>query len=249
MVIRLAIGADHAGQDLAKSLYNFSQEFQWWSVVQRGSSQTEFDQALDYPDRIPFVLHHVYNGYVGILICGTGVGMSISANRYPGIGAALCTDPEMARMARLHNNANVLILPGRLMSSEMAATCLSVFLRTPFEGGRHHRRIALFDPILANTVLGAVPSSPARNATMPLEAIPNQSALTQTPSTQFLAPVALESMDETIFSKTDTHLAPLPSLPPIGTTSLPHCAATSPTLTPTSDFPESFPFLTTLHSS
>ncbi|MBI3708891.1 MAG: RpiB/LacA/LacB family sugar-phosphate isomerase, partial [Proteobacteria bacterium] len=78
----------------------------------------------------------------GVLICGTGIGISIAANRHPGIRAAPCHDTTTARLARQHNDANVLALGGRLLGIEVARDCLRAFLDTPFEGGRHVRRVA-----------------------------------------------------------------------------------------------------------
>ena len=148
MIHRLAIGWDHAGVDLASGLIQESPRLFWHTIHQNWSQD-----SLNYPDAIPFVVQHVYQGLLGVLICGTGIGMSIAANRYPGVGAALCTTPHMAKMARAHNNANILILPGRFMSKDLASDCLSAFLNTPFEQGRHANRIAMFDPILAHSSL------------------------------------------------------------------------------------------------
>ena len=81
----------------------------------------------------------------GILICGSGLGMSISANRYEGIRAALCSNSDMAILARKHNNANILVLPGRFIDVNTAKLCIDNFLNTNFEGGRHSRRIKKID--------------------------------------------------------------------------------------------------------
>ncbi|HEA84293.1 MAG TPA: RpiB/LacA/LacB family sugar-phosphate isomerase, partial [Thermodesulfobacterium geofontis] len=83
----------------------------------------------------------------GILICGTGIGMSIVANRFPGIRAALCHEPFSAKMSRLHNNANVLVLGGRIIGEGIALEIVKTFFETPFEGGRHERRINLIEDI------------------------------------------------------------------------------------------------------
>jgi ribose 5-phosphate isomerase B len=144
MILRLTIGWDHAGIDLANTLIQ-----QFPKIFWNYNHQPLTKDPINYPDAVPFVVQHVYQGWVGVLICGTGIGMSMAANRYPGIGAALCTDPHMAEMARAHNNANILVLPGRLMSESGATACLSAFLKTPFQQGRHANRIAQFDPILA----------------------------------------------------------------------------------------------------
>ena len=78
----------------------------------------------------------------GVLICGSGIGMSIAANRHPGVRAALCHDEESARLAREHNDANILVMGARSIGEEQAKTCLRIFLETEFEGGRHARRVA-----------------------------------------------------------------------------------------------------------
>jgi len=79
------------------------------------------------------------------LVCGTGIGMDITANRFKGVRAANCYTAEVARLARQHNNANVLVLGGRFIDQETAGQCLRAFLETDFEGGRHQRRVAMFD--------------------------------------------------------------------------------------------------------
>ena len=79
----------------------------------------------------------------GVLICGTGIGVSIAANRHPGIRAAVCHDPKTACLARQHNDANVLVFGGRIIDEETALACLKTFLETEFEGGRHQRRVAM----------------------------------------------------------------------------------------------------------
>jgi ribose 5-phosphate isomerase B len=84
-------------------------------------------------------------GAKGILICGTGIGMSMTANRFPGIRAALCVNEYHARMSRAHNDSNVLILGGRVLGTDLALSIMQAWLETPFEGGRHQRRIDLMD--------------------------------------------------------------------------------------------------------
>ncbi|MFN4190986.1 MAG: ribose 5-phosphate isomerase B, partial [Pseudothermotoga sp.] len=104
---------------------------------------TYSEDSVDYPDFAKKVANDIKskNADFGILVCGTGIGMSIAANRIKGIRAALCLFPEMARLARLHNDANVLVLPGRLISSELAQWITEVFLSERFEGGRHEKRV------------------------------------------------------------------------------------------------------------
>lgn len=180
MIVSLSIGYDHAGFSLARKLQHFCTTLPWLEILlekscpKTGDGMRE-DGDTDYPQAIPFVVQRVLQGSLGLLICGTGMGMSMAANRYPGIGAALCTHPHMACLARQHNNANVLVLPGRFMSEDCAQACLMAFLATPFEGGRHERRISLFDTPLSATKMVPHPlaQETLRNyskATLPLGA-------------------------------------------------------------------------------
>jgi RpiB/LacA/LacB family sugar-phosphate isomerase len=102
---------------------------------------------VDYPDTGRPAALSVAKGDCekGILICGSGIGMSIVANRIKGIRAALCTDIEIARLSRLHNDANILVLPGRFITSQKAFELILVWLKTPFDGGRHQKRIDKID--------------------------------------------------------------------------------------------------------
>ncbi|RME64609.1 MAG: ribose 5-phosphate isomerase B, partial [Nitrospirae bacterium] len=99
--------------------------------------------SVDYPDFAEKVSMAVSSGEVqrGILICGTGIGMSIVANKFPGVRATLCYDLYTARMAREHNDSNILVLGGRITAEEMAKQIVKVWIETPFEGGRHERRL------------------------------------------------------------------------------------------------------------
>jgi ribose 5-phosphate isomerase B len=137
----VAIAADHAGfvlkSPLKEELARLGRE-----VIDLG---TVNEDSVDYPDFAEQLSDAIGKGQakLGVLMCGTGIGMSIAANRNPKIRAALCITPEMARLARQHNDANVLVMGGRLMKPETARECLRAFLETPFEGGeRHRRRIA-----------------------------------------------------------------------------------------------------------
>lgn len=137
--MKIALGSDHAGFKLKEALKGFliSRDFK---VLDEG---TYSEDSVDYPDFAKKVANDIKskNADFGILVCGTGIGMSIAANRIKGIRAALCLFPEMARLARLHNDANVLVLPGRLISSELAQWITEVFLSERFEGGRHEKRV------------------------------------------------------------------------------------------------------------
>lgn len=132
----LAFGADHGGGSLCSSLIKEC-EHQEITCCQ----ETREAGPIDYPRVVPFVVDHVKRGAGGILICGSGIGISMAANRYRGIRAALCHDVTTARLARQHNDANILVLGARIIGQAVALECLHVFLTTGFEGGRHQSRI------------------------------------------------------------------------------------------------------------
>lgn len=135
----VAIGADHAGVALKDKLKE--------ELVRKGFAVldlgTNGDSSVDYPDYAQAVSQVIAQGEAqkGVLVCGSGTGMAIAANRHPGIRAAACLDAETARLARAHNDANVLCLGARLMNEDEARKCLDAFLDTEFEGGRHVRRV------------------------------------------------------------------------------------------------------------
>ncbi|MEI6575754.1 MAG: ribose 5-phosphate isomerase B [Bacteroidota bacterium] len=137
--IVIAIGSDHAGYLLKETLKNIIKSY--------GFDYHDFgtfsDQSVDYPDyAIPLCQSIVKVDYkYGILICGTGNGMSMTANKFPEIRAALCWKPEIAVMARQHNDANVLVLPSRHLTDEEARLIFLSFVDTDFEGGRHIERL------------------------------------------------------------------------------------------------------------
>lgn len=133
--MNIIIGSDHAGFPLKEAL---RQSFE--GMVDVG---TYSEDSVDYPDFAAKVAREISSGEFerGILICGSGIGMSITANRFPGVRAALCTDTDTARMSRMHNDANVLVLAGRRTDAETAAAIVNVWLNTGFEGGRHSRRL------------------------------------------------------------------------------------------------------------
>jgi ribose 5-phosphate isomerase B len=136
---RLTIGADHAGFVLKEAL-KAALVAQGYDVTDAGTSNAE---PADYPDFAARVARAISRGTGGrgILICGSGIGMSITANRFPRVRAALCLDAEAARLSRLHNDANILVLAARRTGTEDAVDIASVWLATPFEGGRHQRRL------------------------------------------------------------------------------------------------------------
>jgi len=139
MTDRIIIGSDHAGFALKEALKPVL-EGSGISVTDVG---TDSEAAVDYPDFGKKVAAAVSTGRFprGIMICGSGIGMSIVANRFPGVRGALCLDQETARLSRLHNDSNILVLAGRKTDPETAKKILQTWLETPFEGGRHKRRI------------------------------------------------------------------------------------------------------------
>ncbi len=141
----LIIGSDHAGFSLKEYLVGQLQLTH--TVVDLGCPN---EASVDYPGISSALASGVLkniNSALGILLCGSGNGVCMSANRFRGIRAALCWNVEIATLARLHNNANVLCLPARFLGQEDAWNIAQAFLQTPFEGGRHLRRIELIDSV------------------------------------------------------------------------------------------------------
>jgi ribose 5-phosphate isomerase B len=140
MTETVAIAADHGGFDLKSALLPELRAL-GREVVDLGTMSRD---AVDYPDLAEKVAAAIRGGHAsrGVLICGSGIGMSIAANRHREIRAALVHDGLTARLARQHNDANVLVLGGRLLGPELARDCLRIFFTTPFEGGRHVGRVA-----------------------------------------------------------------------------------------------------------
>jgi len=137
--MRVAIGADHAGYELKEIIKHTLDELR----VSYKDYGTDSDESVDYPDYAAKVGRVVASGEFdrGILICGTGIGMAIAANKIPGIRAAPVVDLESARLAREHNNANILAIGARVTPPERALDLVRLFLKTEFEGGRHERRL------------------------------------------------------------------------------------------------------------
>lgn len=138
--MKLAIGADHGGFVLKQEVVNYLQTVKSVEVSDFGTATKD---SVDYPDYGKKVAEAVSNGAAdrGILICGTGIGMSIVANRYPKVRAALCHDHFTARMSRLHNDANVLVMGERVIGKGVALEIVQTWLETEFEGGRHQLRL------------------------------------------------------------------------------------------------------------
>lgn len=137
--MKIAIGADHAGFELKKEVIVFLTE-QGHDVEDFGCHSTD---SIDYPDFAHPVCESISNGYndQGVLLCGSGNGINMTANKHQGIRSALCWMPEIAELAKLHNDANVATLPARFISKETAFDIIKVFFTTEFEGGRHQRRV------------------------------------------------------------------------------------------------------------
>ncbi len=138
-LIDLAIGCDHAGFDLKEEILPYLRE-KGYNVKDLGTYSTD---SVDYPDFVHPVADEVESGKAGfgILICGSGNGVCIAANKHKGIRAALCWTPELAALSRQHNDANILCIPSRFISSAIAKEMLMAFLTTSFEGGRHQTRV------------------------------------------------------------------------------------------------------------
>lgn len=143
--VKIAIGADHGGFELKQQLIPFLHG-KGLELLDLG---TDSSDSVDYPLFGEAVAEAVSQkrADLGIVICGTGIGISIGANKVPGIRAALVTSPEMASLARQHNNANILALGGRILSLETAKACISAWLNAEYEGGRHQRRLDLIETI------------------------------------------------------------------------------------------------------
>ncbi len=142
--IKVVIGSDHGGFELKEAIKA--------EVAGRGLEVedvgTRKAASCDYPvfaDKAALAVAGAEPEVLGVLVCGTGLGMSMAANRRPGVRAAVCANEYMARMARAHNNANVLCLGQRVVGEGTALSILDAFLTTPFEGERHQRRISMFD--------------------------------------------------------------------------------------------------------
>lgn len=141
----IAIGSDHGGFDLKEKIKNFLIE----RKIEVEDIGTITRESVDYPDYGIKVSKLVSEGGVerGILVCGTGIGMSIVANKFPKVRAALCHDSYSARMSREHNDSNVLILGGRVIGEELALEIVKIWLETSFSGGRHKRRLEKIEEI------------------------------------------------------------------------------------------------------
>lgn len=137
--MKVAIGSDHAGFELKKMISHIVKEM-GNEVIDMGTGSS---CSVDYPDYAEAVADAVSKGKVerGILICGTGIGMSIVANKFKNVRAALCNDLFTAKMSRLHNDANILCLGGRIIGKDLVKEIVYIWFSTHFEGGRHEKRL------------------------------------------------------------------------------------------------------------
>lgn len=140
---KIVIGSDHAGFELKEEVIKYL-ESEKYEVLDKGCYSSE---RADYPDFGHSVANSILNNEAdtGIIMCGSGNGINMSANRHKGIRAALCWQEDIAKLARQHNDANILTLPARYISKEEAFKCVKAFLNEKFEGGRHQQRIEKID--------------------------------------------------------------------------------------------------------
>lgn len=136
----IAFGCDHAGLHLKETLMKAASAFDYYTLDLGTHSPT----SVDYPDFAKKVVEALkaQEATLGVLICGTGIGMGMAANRYPDMRAAVCHTELEARLAREHNNANILCLGSRIVGEDQAKACLAAFLSAHFAGGRHSQRLA-----------------------------------------------------------------------------------------------------------
>jgi len=149
---KIAIASDHAGRELKDDIAAFMRD-EGFDVVDMGVNN---DHSVDYPDYGIPVAERVSEGEFrrGVLICGTGVGMSILANKFPGIRAALVNDVYTARMVKEHNDANILVIGGRVVGKGLAREIVRIWIKAEFQGGRHQRRLDKIRAIEKKTMKG-----------------------------------------------------------------------------------------------
>ena len=147
---KIVVGADHGGVEL-KNLVKKHLEAKGYDIIDVGTHTTD---SCDFPIYAHKLCKKIQEGEapLGILVCGTGIGMSMAANKHRGIRAACCSDTFSARLTRLHNNANVLCFGGRVVGAGLALDLVDNFVETEFEGDRHIRRISLFEKIEDGTI-------------------------------------------------------------------------------------------------
>ncbi len=139
--MKICIGSDHRGFELKENIIEFYKNYEWIDVG------TDSSEVTDYPLYAQAVCAAILEKKVdsGILLCGSGIGISIAANRFKGIYAALCWSPEVARLAKEDDNVNVLVLPADFISLSQAVSCIDIWQKTAFKGGRYAKRLNLID--------------------------------------------------------------------------------------------------------
>jgi len=196
---RIGLGADHGGFELKESIRHYLQK--------QGHTLTDFGthskESADYPDFAQTVAQAVAEHQVdfGILVCTSGVGMSIAANKVPGIRAALVTDEETASLARQHNDANVLCLGSKHVNSDFARKIVDAFINTPFEGGRHERRVGKIEISLALMDLRLKSLDPAVASAIELERQRQQENIELIASENFTSPAVMEAQGSVLTNK------------------------------------------------
>ena len=145
---KLSIASDHAGFQMKEALKEYLAG-QGYELTDVGTNSVE---SCDYPVFAEKAARLAADGQVdaAVIVCGSGIGVSIAANKVKGIRAVLCSEPLSAKMSRLHNNANCICMGGRMIGVEMAKEILNVWLNTEFEGGRHQKRIDMLDAVIDN---------------------------------------------------------------------------------------------------
>ncbi len=197
--VTVALGADHAGYELKEALKRV--------LEQRGVSVADFGtnskETSDYPDFAQAVSQSVANrkAQFGVLICTTGLGMSIAANKVPGIRAALAGDEQTAALARQHNSANVLCLAAKTTPVELAQKIVEVFLSTPFEGGRHERRVSKIDTQFVRRDLRLKSVDPEIDGAIEHERLRQQENIELIASENFTSPAVMEAQGSVLTNK------------------------------------------------
>jgi glycine hydroxymethyltransferase len=195
----VALGADHGGFELKEALKKYLQE--------RGVSFTDFGahskEATDYPDYAQLVAHSVasHKAEYGLLVCTTGVGMSIAANKVPGVRAAMVCDPQAATFTRQHNDANVLCLSGKFTPPDEAKKILDTFMNTHFEGGRHERRVEKIEPRLTAPELRLGNVDAAIADALAHERLRQQENIELIASENFTSPAVMEAQGSVLTNK------------------------------------------------
>lgn len=197
--LKITMGADHAGYQLKESLKSY--------LTQRGASVTDFGtnstESTDYPDYALAVAQSVSKGEseMGLLVCSSGIGMSIAANKVPGVRAALVFDEQMARLAREHNNANVLCLGQKFTTPDEGRRILDAFLQAHFEGGRHERRVQKLESASTSARLRLNQVDPEVAAAIFLETQRQQENIELIASENFTSPAVMEAQGSVLTNK------------------------------------------------